>query len=74
VCATRSDETEPRAGPSDTPKQVPVFNNRCNGQIDANDGEGKAGSFKKGQDGGGRAISKVHLTLLLPQTITNSQG
>jgi len=65
---------KPRAGPGDMPKQAPTFSSRCDGWIDANDSEGKAESPEEGQDGGGRAISEVHLVLLLPQTITNLQG
>ncbi len=56
------------------PKQAPAFNSQCDGRIDANDGEGKAGSLEEGQDGGGQAISEVHHVLLLPQTITNLQS
>jgi len=51
-----------------------VFSNQCNGRIDANGGESKARLPEEGQDGGGRAISKVHPALFLPQTIINSQG
>jgi len=56
------------------PKQTSAFSNQCNGRINANNGEGKAGSLEEGQDGGGQAISEVHPALLLPQTITNLQG
>ncbi len=55
-------------------KQAPAFSSQCDGQIDANNGEGKVGSPEEGQDSGGWAISKVHLVLFFPQTITNSQG
>jgi hypothetical protein len=44
------------------------------GKISANGGKGKVGSIEENQDSGGRTISKVHPELLLPQTITNSQG
>jgi hypothetical protein len=56
------------------PKQAPTFSNRCDGQIDTNNGEGKVGSHEEGQNNGGWAISEIHPTLLLPQTIINSQG
>jgi hypothetical protein len=56
------------------PKQAPTFSNRCDGQIDTNNGEGKVGSHEEGQNNGGWAISEIHPALLLPQTIINSQG
>jgi hypothetical protein len=74
MCAIQSNGTKPRAGPNDTPKQAIMFKSRCDGWIDTNGGEGKAGSPEENQDSGGPAISQIHHVLLFPQTITNLQN
>jgi len=51
-----------------------MFSSQCYGRINANDGEGKAGLPEEVKDARGQAISEVYPALLLPQTITNSQG
>jgi len=38
-------------------KQPSAFSNQCDGQINANNVKGKAGSLEEGQDGKGQAIS-----------------
>ncbi len=49
------------------PKQAPAFSSQCDGQIDANSGEGKVRSPEEGQDSGGWPFQKSILCYFSPK-------